>query len=474
MQIKEIIKSQRCFFKTNVTKSVTFRKKQLLKLKQLIEANETHLYKAIYADFKKSEFDTYTTEIQFIYHEINLALRNLNKWTRKKRVASNLVNFPSRSYVIAEPLGATLVIAPWNYPIQLSILPAIASITSGNTVVIKPSEITKNVSGLLAKIINENFDANYIHVIEGGVDISTQLLAQKWDKIFFTGSSAVGKIVYQAAAKNLTPIILELGGKSPTFILKDCNIKMTVKRLIWAKFLNAGQTCIAPDYLLVEDAIKDEFLAELLKEIQNQYPTNTIAENFTAIINDKHYNRLKGLLKNESVFYGGNFEDENRYVSPTIVYPVKEESQLMQNEIFGPILPLLTFTNLEETIHNLKEKDKPLACYVFSKNKQRIQYILDHFSFGGGTINDAVMHISNANLPFGGVGNSGFGNYHGKNGFLAFSHQKGILHKPFWFELPLKYFPYTNKKLKWIKKYLVSHAFLLQPFLLLFLNFLYR
>lgn len=331
-------------------------------------------------------------------------------------------------------------------------LPAIASLAAGNTVIIKPSEITENTSKVLAKLINTNFDTNYFHVIGGGVKETTELLNQKWDKIFFTGSTKVGKIIYEAAAKNLTPVTLELGGKSPTFVLADCAIKMTVKRLVWAKFLNGGQSCIAPDYVLVEDRIKDKFLTALAEEISLKYKNeDAIPENFTAIINDTNFNRLCELLDKNKIYFGGKTNQKNRSISPTVLYPTNFTDQVMKEEIFGPILPVISFSNLEEAIKKVKDYEKPLACYVFSKNKTKINLILKNISFGGGAINDAIMHFSNSNLPFGGVGSSGFGAYHGKNGFKTFSHYKSILHKPFWFEMNLKYAPYSKLKLKILK-----------------------
>lgn len=455
MNIEAIILAQKEFFFLNKTKSIAFRIQQLKKLKRIIKDNEKLLYDAIYKDLGKSEFETYTSELSLIYHEINLALKKVKKWSKRKRVATNFANFPAKSFILPEPLGNTLIIAPWNYPIQLAFSPAVASICAGNTVIIKPSEVTSNCSKAIAKIINNHFDVNYLHVVEGGIQETTELLNQQFDKIFFTGSTQVGKIVYQAAAKNLTPVILELGGKSPTFVLKDCHLKMTAKRMVWSKFLNAGQTCIAPDYVLVHRSIEKQFLEAIKNEIENNYPKeNDISENFNRIINTKNFDRLTELIPKENIFCGGKINLKNRFISPTIIQNVSFDDTIMKDEIFGPILPIIAFDDLDEVIDKVKRMEKPLACYVYSKNKKQIGKILNELSFGSGAINESVMQLTNSNLPFGGVGASGFGSYHGEFGFKAFSHFKSILSKPTWFELNTKYAPYSKKKLKLLKKML--------------------
>jgi aldehyde dehydrogenase (NAD+) len=452
MNIEAIILAQKKFFFTNQTKHTDFRISQLKKLKTILKENENLIYEAVYKDLGKSKFEVYASELSLIYHEINTCLKKIKKWSKRKRVATNLANFPSKSFIIPEPLGNTLIIAPWNYPIQLAISPAVAAISAGNTVILKPSEIAKNSSTIIAKLINENFDQSFFTVIEGGVEITTNLLAQKFDKIFFTGSTHVGKIVYQAAAKNLTPVVLELGGKSPTFVLKDCNLKMTVKRLVWAKFLNAGQSCIAPDYILVHQAIEKKFLETLKAEIETNYNlTDDISDNFNRIINAKNYTRLISLLEKTNIYFGGKTNKNNRFISPTILQNCSFEDEIMKDEIFGPILPVITFSNLDDVIKKVKSGEKPLACYVYSKNKKSINKILNELSFGNGAINESVMQLTNSKLPFGGVGASGIGSYHGKNGFKTFSHYKSILSKPTWLELNLKYAPYTNWKLKILK-----------------------
>lgn len=452
MEITEIIAQQRNFFDSNETKSVKFRIQQLKKLKRLLKENEAQLNKAIFEDFGKSDFETYVTELATIYHEINIFLKHLKSWSKPKRVISNLANFPSRSYVFPEPLGNTLIIGAWNYPYQLSLVPVVTSLAAGNTVILKPSELPQHTSSIMAKLINENFPSNYFRVIEGGIKESSALLEQKFDKIFFTGSTAVGKIVYQAAAKHLTPVTLELGGKSPTFILKDCNIKLTAQRIVWAKFLNAGQTCVAPDYILVDKSIEEKLLKALKKEIEKYHnKENLDKSNYLKIINSSHFDRLHQLIDPDKVYHGGQSDMEDRTIEPTILHKINFEDKIMEDEIFGPILPVISFSNLEEVIHKVKKQPKPLACYIYSSSKKSSLKIIQEISFGGGAINDSIMQLSNSRLPFGGVGSSGMGSYHGKAGFDTFSHFKSILKKSNLIELPIKYPPYSKFKLKLLK-----------------------
>lgn len=448
--MKEIVQNQYLFFDKNATKSIAFRKEQLKKLDRVLRDNEKAIYESIYMDFKKSKFDVFSTELAMIYADISDALSNLNSWSKRKRVRTNLVNFPAKSYIYPEPLGTVLVIGAWNYPFLLSIAPAVAAIAAGNTVVIKPSEVPARTSAVIADIINENFDASFFHVVEGGVDVTTELLAQKWDKIFFTGSTGVGRIVYQAAAKNLTPVTLELGGKSPAFVMKDANLDVTVNRLVWGKFLNAGQTCIAPDYLLVEKSIKDELLKKLKARIV-EMDFSFFNENYPQIINERNYQRLKSLIEDDKIYYAGEFNEEKRYFPPVLMNEVNFSDKVMEEEIFGPIFPVLSFENLDDAIKEVKALPKPLACYVFTKDEGNKRKVLNELSFGGGAINDAVMHIANPNMPFGGVGNSGMGSYHGKSGFDAFSHQKSVLDKATWIDPYIRYNKVSDNKLKLFK-----------------------
>lgn len=447
-----IVKIQNEYFNSNETKEVLFRIIQLKKLQKILRQNEKALCSAIYLDFKKSYFETYITELALVHHEINLAIRKLKKWAKPKKVGTNLANFPGNSIIKPEPFGVTLIIGAWNYPFQLTLVPAVASIAAGNTVVLKPSELTFNSSEILKEIINSNFHENFFTVVEGGVEETSKLLEQKFDKIFFTGSVPVGKIVYQAAAKNLTPVTLELGGKSPAIVLPDCNLGVTAKRLVWAKFLNAGQTCIAPDYVLVHQSVVKQFLQEIKKQIEHQFSNITVeSDNYVQIINEKHFKRLETLIDRNKIFIGGRCSPENRFIEPTVLQNVSFDDAVMHDEIFGPILPVISFDNIDEIIKIIKSRPKPLSLYVFAGNRQIKNKIANEISFGGGCINDAVMHISNHSLPFGGIGASGIGSYHGKAGFQTFSHYKSIFEKPWLLEFPIKFAPYSKLKLKLIK-----------------------
>lgn len=451
--MQELVNKQRQFFNSNKTKDINFRIEQLKKLKKLLKENEQRMEEAIYADFSKSAFDNYSTEIALLYLEINDAVKKIKRWASRKRVPTDLVNLPGRSYIMPEPLGVSLIIGAWNYPYQLSFAPAIAAIAAGNTVILKPSELPANTSRLMAEIINSNFDPEFFKVVEGGVKETQQLLEQRFDKIFFTGSVPVGRIVYQAAAKHLTPVTLELGGKSPAFILDDKNLNMYVKRLVWAKFVNAGQTCIAPDYILVKRSLKDKFIQQLIAEIKKEQ-FSIENQNYVQIINEKNMKRLIGYINQDKVVFGGNYDMQTRIIEPTVMDEVSFDDAVMQEEIFGPILPVIPFESLDEMIAEVKRREKPLSCYVFTRDKKLRDKIMHEVSFGGGCVNDAIMHVSNNRLPFGGVGESGIGSYHGEYGFRTFSHYKSILDKPTWFEAGLKYFPHSAVKFNLMKKLL--------------------
>ena len=451
--MKNLVTNQRLFFNSHVTKDIRYRIQQLERLEILLNSNFEVLDKAIYDDFKKSSFENYLTEIGLVLHDIKQAKNRLARWSSKKKVKTNFGNFPATSYVIPEPLGVTLIISSWNYPYQLSLAPVVAAIAAGNTIILKPSEMSPHTSSAIATILNEGFDPKFLKVIEGGVQQTTALLKQKFDKIFFTGSTTVGKIVYKAAAAHLTPVTLELGGKSPVFITKDANIKMAAKRIIWGKFLNAGQTCIAPDYVYVDAKVSEEFLKAATTEIvKAKYCFEN--HNYVQIINERNFDRLASLLDSSKIYHGGQRDKSQRYIAPTILHDVNFNDPIMQQEIFGPILPVLTFTDLDKAVSNVQLLQRPLSCYVFTSSKKVKKKILKEITFGGGAINDTIMHISNPNLPFGGVGSSGFGRYHGKAGFDSFSNFKSILDKPTWYESSLKYAPYTQKKLAIIKKLL--------------------
>lgn len=449
--MEKLIQQQKDFFQTGQTLSYDFRIKQLNLLESLLRQNEDLLMEAVYKDFKKSAFDAYTTEIGLLYAEIKNAKRQLRSWMKPKRVTTNLINFPAKSYILSEPLGVSLIIGTWNYPFLLLLSPAISAITAGNTLVLKPSDLPTATSKVLFRIFSEAFDPGYLAVVEGGVAETSQLLKQPFDKIFFTGSTAVGKIVYRAAAEQLIPVTLELGGKTPTLVSESCNLALTAKRLIWGKFLNAGQTCIAPDYVMVHRSIASSFLEACKIEIEKaRYAFEH--DNYCQIINDANFNRLVALIDPNKVYSGGSYDRETRFIEPTLLHQISFEDPIMKEEIFGPILPVIVYDELSEALHQIKKLPRPLAAYMFTTRKDERKKMLQSLSFGGGAINDVVMQITNHHLPFGGVGNSGFGNYHGKAGFYSFSHQKSILQKTNWLELPLKYSPLTQRKLRMIKQ----------------------
>lgn len=453
MDFQNILSDQRNLFNSQKTKNLKFRKMYLEKLKEVLLKNEELLYDSIYKDFGKSKFDTFTTEISFVLKDINYFLKNLNSLAKPKKVRTNLANQLGSSKIYPEPLGCTLVIGAWNYPYQLSLSPVVAALAAGNTCILKPSEIAENTMKAMAKIINENFPKDYFYVAEGGIEETTEILKLKFDKIFFTGSPKVGQIIYEAAAKHLTPVTLELGGKSPAIVTSRANFDVAAKRIVWGKFLNAGQTCVAPDYILVDEKVKDSFLDSLQSYIQ-KFNYHSESENYTQIINQRNFDRLVNLIDQEKVYFGGKTDAAKRYIEPTIMHDVTWNDKVMQEEIFGPILPVLTFKNFNEALLQIAAYEKPLSAYLFSDNSEEKEEFTTKISFGGGCINDVVMHLSNDYLPFGGVGNSGIGNYHGKYGFDAFSHQKAVLDRATWGEPDLKYPPYNDKKLNWIKKLL--------------------
>lgn len=453
MNFQDILTQQRELFNSQKTKSLNYRKIYLEKLKEVLIKNEDLLYEAIYEDFGKSKFDTFTTEISFVLKDIDYFLKNLKSLSKPKRMRTNLANQLGSSKIHSDPLGCTLVIGAWNYPYQLSLSPMVAALAAGNTCILKPSEMAENSMKAMAKIINENFPKEYLFVAEGGVEEITEILKLKFDKIFFTGSPKVGQIIYEAAAKHTTPVVLELGGKSPAIVTSSANFEVAAKRIVWGKFLNAGQTCVAPDYILVDEKVKDSFLDSLKSYIQ-KFNYQPGSEQYTRIINDRNFERLVKLIDQDKIFYGGKTDAAIKYIEPTILQNVTWDDAVMQEEIFGPILPVLTFKNFNEALLQIAEHEKPLSAYLFTDDSEEKENFVSKISFGGGCINDVVMHLSNDNIPFGGVGNSGIGNYHGKFGFEAFSHQKAILDRATWGEPDLKYPPYTDKKLEWIKKLL--------------------
>ncbi len=441
----------------NFKTDINYRKQSLIKLLNCVQQYEQDIIDALYNDFKKPAFEAITTETGYIRTELNQTIKNLHSWAKPQQVLPSFINFPSTDYIYKEPYGKVLIISPWNYPYQLALCPLIAAVAAGNQVVLKPSELTPNTAKIITKIITETFDKNHVECVEGGVEVTTALLTKRWDYIFFTGSVAVGKIVAKAAAENLTPITLELGGKNPCIIDATANLKLAAKRIVWGKFINAGQTCIAPDYILVSEKIKTEFVELLKKEITSAYGENPeISSDFPRIINEKNWKRQVALLENQTILFGGKTNDTDFYIAPTLVDEPSLDSLVMKDEIFGPILPILSFKNENDLETIISRYEKPLSLYVFTENNAFAELIIQKYSFGGGCINDTVIHFSNKRLPFGGVGQSGIGAYHGKLSFNIFSHQKSVLKKANWLDLPLRYAPYQGKLnliktvLKWL------------------------
>jgi len=447
--MNSMIHAQRQYFATDVTKPYAFRYAQLAKLKQAIEKFEPQILEALKKDLNKSEFEAYTTEVGFTLMSIKKALKNLKQWMKIRKVSGELFLFMSQSFVMPEPKGNVLLIGPYNYPFQLVIEPLIGVIAAGNTAIIKPSEFTKHTEKVIVDMFRETFAPEYIAVVTGDASVNQALLAEKFDHIFFTGSTRVGQIVYEAAAKHLTPVTLELGGKSPTIIDETANLEVAAKRIAFAKFTNAGQTCIAPDYVYIHETIKDAFLEQLKKVISSLYADQM---SFGKIVSDRHYSRLQALLKEGTVWTVNPSEASTRYLSPTLVSDVSWKSPVMNEEIFGPILPFMTFRDLDDVIQLLKTKEKPLALYLFSESKTNQTKVWQSLSFGNGAINDALMQVANSSLPFGGVGSSGMGSYHGYESFKTFSHFKSYIKKATWIDLPVAYPPHTKAKFNLIKK----------------------
>ncbi len=454
VNIEQHLERQKAYFQKEQTKDIAFRKAALVRFRESIRNHEQEIIDALCEDFKKPPFETIATEVSVVIKEINLAIKEIWKWQMPKKVNASLLNFPSKAEIQYEPYGNVLVIAPWNYPFQLAVGPVIGAVAAGNTVVLKPSELTPVTSKLLSKIIAEVFDPNHVTVIQGDKEVAQKLLKQRWDYIFFTGSVQVGKIVYKAAAEHLTPVTLELGGKSPCIVDSTAKIQMAAKRIIWGKFVNAGQTCIAPDYVLVHTSKKDALLTALDIEITNAYGADPkISPDYARVINEKNFDRLTALLEGPTIFKGGNTIKEQRYIAPTILTEVKLSHPVMKEEIFGPILPILTYESKEDIKDILSTMEKPLSAYVFSENRSFKNWFTSTFSYGGGAINDTLVHFINDKLPFGGVGHSGIGSYHGKKSFYTFSHAKSIVKRGTWLDIPTRYAPYKGK-LDLIKKFL--------------------
>lgn len=452
--LKSIINNQIDYFNSRKTLNINFRIQLLKSLKKEIELNEKEIENALNKDLGKSNGESYLTEIWFVYSEIKIALKNIKKWVKRKPIRSSLLNFPSSDFIVPEPYGNTLHISPWNYPFQLSIAPLVGAIAAGNTVLLKPSEYSINTSIILEKILAKVFDDGFVKVVQGGPEVASKLLEFKWNYIFFTGSITVGKIVAQQAAKHLTPVTLELGGKNPCVIDETASIKVTAKRIVWGKFTNCGQTCIAPDFLIVNRKIKEKLIKEIINQLSLAYSNKPIESiEYGRIISEKHMNYLSSLLEDQKILYGGHFDIEKKYFEPTIIEINNFDSKLMKEEIFGPILPIVEYDNFNEVDKIIKRYTHPLAMYIFTKNIAFGKKFLESYPFGGGAINDTVVHIANDRLPFGGIGSSGMGKYHGKSTFETFSHYKPYISRPLWIDPPLRYPPFKNK-INFMKKIL--------------------
>lgn len=438
----------------DTTYDVAARKRALEKLLGRIVDCEQEVIQALRDDFRKPVFESVVTETSYVINDLRNTIANLHCRAKPKRVRPSLLNFPSSDYIYSEPYGHVLIIAPWNYPFQLALCPLVAAVSAGNRVTLKPSELTPHTSAVIARIVSESFDAGHVCTELGGVEKSTELLLRRWDYIFFTGSVPVGKLVAQAAAKHLTPVTLELGGKSPCIVDSRANLAVTARRIVWGKFVNAGQTCIAPDYILVQRSVKAELITLLSEEIVRAYTNDPqTSPDFARIINAKNWDRLTSYIEAQKVIFGGKHDKQDLFISPTLIDEPELSGDLMQNEIFGPLLPILAYDNTEDLNRIIGSYEKPLSLYVFSENRDFTDLVIRQFSFGGGCVNDTLIHIANKNLPFGGVGHSGMGAYHGQASFDTFSHKKSITKRPTWLDIKIRYAPYTDK-LKKIRRLL--------------------
>lgn len=445
-EIQTLLEQQRSYYKTGATVSVAFRIAQLKKLYATVKKYEAEVNAALTADLGKSDYEGFMCESGLVLSELSYMIRHTRKFARRETVYTPLAQFASHSYKVPVPYGNTLIMSPWNYPFLLTIDPLAAAISAGNTAIVKPSAYSPATSKIIEKILTECFAPEYVAVVTGGRAENTALLDQKFDFVFFTGSQAVGKEVLRRTAEHLTPAVLELGGKSPCIVEASANIPLAAKRIVFGKYLNCGQTCVAPDYVLCERSVHDAFVAEVKKQIRLQYGDNPLEnKNYGKIINEKHFNRLCGLIDSSKTVVGGNVNAATNQIAPTVMDRVTEDDAVMGEEIFGPILPILSYDSFDEMIAHLKDKDKPLALYLFSGNREHIRKVTGELSYGGGCVNDVVIHLATSEMGFGGVGESGMGSYHGKDGFDAFSHHKSVVDKKTWIDLPMRYQPYTSK-----------------------------
>ena len=452
--IPMIVAAQRAFFATHATRDLAWRLAALDRLERAILAHEQRLTQALHADFRKCAFEAYVTEIGQVLGEIRLHQRKLRAWAKPRRVPGVMTNFPSSNQILREPYGVTLIIAPWNYPFYLVMNPLVGALSAGNCAVLKPAEYAPHTSAAIKELIRETFPPEYVSVIVGGTAENQALLDEPFDHIFFTGSTSLGRIVMEKAARHLTPVCLELGGKSPCLVDRDADLAVAGRRIAWGKFLNAGQTCVAPDYVLVHQEVKDALVAELKKAIRQMYGEDPrTSPDYPRIINDRQMAHLKRLMQDGTVLSGGETDEAERYLAPTLMTGVRPEDPIMQEEIFGPVLPILTYETLGEAIAFVNARPKPLALYFFSSSRHSQDLVLAQTSSGGACLNDTVCHLGNHHLPFGGVGGSGMGGYHGWHSFDAFSHRRGVLSKPTWIDIPLRYAPYLGK-LNLVKRFL--------------------
>lgn len=450
MNIASIVARQRSFFESGATRSLAFRMDALKKLQKAIRENEPLINAALKEDLNKSPFETYMTETGMVLDELSFHLKHLPCWVKTKSVRTPITQFYAKSFISAEPYGIVLVMAPWNYPVQLCLEPVVGAISAGNCIIIKPSAYAGATSHAIAKIIGDTFPQEYIAVVEGGREENKALLQEAFDYIFFTGSVEVGKTVMAAAAKNLTPVTLELGGKSPAIVDETADIPLAAKRIAFGKVLNAGQTCVEPDYLMIHESVKDRFLEEFRKALQGFFPNGDYSE-MPVIISEKHFARVTGLMKGEHAVIGGGSDAIRRFVEPTVLTDITPDSPIMQEEIFGPILPVMTFKEISSCISFIRSRPKPLALYLFTQSRAVEKRILDTCSFGGGCINDTIIHLANPRLGFGGVGHSGMGSYHGKLSFDTFTHYRSIVKKSTWIDLPMRYHPYKEQNFRLIR-----------------------
>ncbi len=453
MIFHSLVEKQRNYFCEGNTKGFEFRLAMLLKLQTAIKTNESVLNDAMKIDMNKCPAEVYMTEIGMVLEELSFHIRYLHRWMVNKRVPTPIAQFPAKSFISPEPYGTALIMSPWNYPIQLCLLPLIGAISAGCTAVVKPSAYAPATSKAIAQILRKMFPEEYIAVVEGGREQNAALLEERFDYIFFTGSPAVGRLVMESAAKHLTPITLELGGKSPVIVDKTANLKVAARRIAFGKVLNAGQTCVEPDYLFIHRDVKDEFIKWYQSALQEFFPDGNM-EDMNTIINDKHFKRVAGLLDSGRTVIGGKTDEKRRFIEPTLIDEVSVDSPIMQEEIFGPVLPMISFTHIHECTDYIANNPKPLALYLFTEDSYVERHVLDTCSFGGGCINDTIIHLANSHMGFGGVGGSGMGSYHGKRSFDTFTHYRSIVKKATWLDIPIRYRPYSKTKDKLLRIFL--------------------